>query len=159
MNQDHKLSLRTRNDPSGNSAKNDAAVTAIRQKLERLVAAHASAAGWTGEDVDDIARRGTILFFSALSSGHTPSEALEHAAGNAESEYAIEFVESAPDRGEAMEVAYEHLLARRFDTTNPLHQRVLESARVAFRTEVAKGHSVARAFDVGRAAALTATVC
>jgi hypothetical protein len=159
MNQDLKLSLPSRNEPSGNNAKNDASVAAIRQKLERLVAAHAAAAGWTGEDVDDIARRGTILFFSALSSGHSPAEALEHAAGNAESEYAIEFVESAPERGEALEEAYEHLLARRFDATNPMHQRVLASARVAFRAEVAKGHSVARAFDVGRAAALTATVC
>ncbi|MSQ21525.1 MAG: hypothetical protein EXR39_18800 [Betaproteobacteria bacterium] len=120
MNQDLKLSLRPRGEPSGNNAKNDAAVAAIRQKLERLVSAHASAAGWTGEDVDDIARRGTILFFSALSSGHTASEALEHAAGNAESEYAIEFVESAPDRGEAMEEAYEHLLARRVASIRPI---------------------------------------
>ena len=65
-------------------------LAAIRQRMDRMVAAHASAAGWTGEDVQDIARRGSILFFSALSRGNSPAEALEHAAGNAENEYAIE---------------------------------------------------------------------
>lgn len=140
-------------------AKPKLSLAAIRQRLDRMVAAHASAAGWTGEDVQDIARRGSILFFSALSKGDSPAEALEHAAGNAENEYAIEFVESAPDRGESMDEAYALLLARRFDAKNPLHLRVLETARIAFRAEIAKGESVSRAFDVGRVAALAATVC
>ena len=158
ISMDQDIEIRERPHSVRSPAKTPLSVAAIRQRLDRLVAAHASAAGWTGEDVQDIARRGSILFFSALSKGDSPAEALEHAAGNAENEYAIEFVESAPDRGESMDDAYGLLLARRFDAKNSLHQRVLETARIAFRAEIAKGESVSRAFDVGRAAALFATV-
>ncbi len=159
MAQDIEIPARLRAAATGNRATTEPTVASIRQRLDRLVAAQATAAGWTGEDVEDIARRGSILFFSALATGHTPAEALEHAAGNAENEYAIEFVESATDRGESMDEAYEFLLGRRFDPKNPMHQRILERARSAFRAEIARGTTVAGAFDVGRAAALAATVC
>ncbi len=159
MAQDVEIPARLRAAVSGNRATTEPTVASIRQRLDRLVATQAMAAGWTGEDIEDIARRGSILFFSALAKGQSPAEALEHAAGNAESEYAIEFVETATDRGESMDEAYEYLLARRFDPKNSMHQRILVSARTAFQTEIARGASVARAFDVGRAAALAATVC